>query len=84
MTAEQQCRDCGRMFPHDPERDRCDECVADMLEAEPCPRCGSLDVVGEYRDPADPDELPQEPASFGRWLVCSDCRHEWRPAEARS
>lgn len=35
--AVQQCRDCGRLFPHHPDADRCPACVAATLGDEPAP-----------------------------------------------
>lgn len=34
-TPMQTCRDCGEVFPYDPEADRCPSCVADNTEP-PC------------------------------------------------
>lgn len=31
---EQECRDCGEMFPRDDDADRCLDCVAEMISAE--------------------------------------------------
>lgn len=40
---EQECRDCGKTFPHNPDADYCPACVADMM--------GNADVMGRWCTP---------------------------------
>jgi hypothetical protein len=42
-TELQKCRDCGQLFPHDPDADRCPSCVFEAL-------CEKEDSGGDGHD----------------------------------
>jgi predicted Zn-ribbon and HTH transcriptional regulator len=50
VATTQECRDCGQLFPYNPDADRCPQCVAEMLgEDEGCPGhpAGPYDPMGQ-------------------------------------
>ena len=47
-----------------------------------CPSCGSTDLVETLRDPAPTGGTIPPRETFGHWIECQSCGHEW-PADDR-
>jgi hypothetical protein len=76
--AEQECRDCGNLFPYDPDADYCPRCAAE--NAGEAPRC-----TCDWADDGDGESGPS-PHIAELDPDCPDAEHRkaWREGEAQS
>lgn len=42
-----------------------------------CPSCGSTDLIESLRDTFPEAGTIPPPHTFGHWVVCQSCGHQW-------